>query len=164
MKSGTKLPPLVLPATDGTEVSLARLPGRSVVAIYPWTGRPGLPNPPGWDDIEGAHGSTPELQGFRDLHEAFAARTVRIFGLSGQATGYQREMAARLDLAFPILSDADGRFAVALALPSFAAGDEKYLKRLTLLIKDGSVEHVFYPVRDPAGHAAEVLRCLQTQT
>src|SRR4029078_12139861 len=59
---GTILPNVNLPATNGGEVCLATHSGRSIVAIYPWTGRPGLPNPPDWDIIPGAHGSTPELQ------------------------------------------------------------------------------------------------------
>ena len=152
-----QLPPITLPATDGADICLTSLTGWSVVAVYPWTGGPGQPNPPGWDNIQGAHGSTPELEGFRDLAELFAARGIRIFGLSSQTTDYQREMAARLRLPFPILSDAQGQFAAALALPSFPAGDQSYLKRRTLLIEGGRIEHVFYPIADPAGHAAEVL-------
>src|SRR5262249_16044962 len=98
------------------------LPVRSVVAIYPWTGRPGHPNPPNWDIIPGAHGSTPELEGFPDLFDEFAKRGIAIYGLSNQTTEYQREMAERLGLPFPILSDTEGRFAAALALPTFATG------------------------------------------
>ncbi|MCJ7598048.1 MAG: peroxiredoxin [Methyloceanibacter sp.] len=155
-----QLPPLTLPATDGADICLTSLTGWSVVAIYPWTGRPGQPNPPGWDNIQGAHGSTPELEGFRDLAELFAARGIGIFGLSGQTTDYQREMAARLRLPFPILSDAGGLFAEALAFP---AGDQSYLKRRTLLIEGGRIEHVFYPIADPARHAAEVLNFVIAQ-
>ena len=85
-KLGTALPRIALPATTGEEICLAEMPGRSVLIVYPWTGRPGHPNPPNWDDIEGAHGSTPELEGFRDLSPDFAALKVGLFGLSGQAT------------------------------------------------------------------------------
>jgi peroxiredoxin len=158
LKPGMALPRIALPATAGWEVCLAELPGRSVLIVYPWTGRPGHPNPPNWDDIEGAHGSTPELEGFRDLSPDFAALDVGLFGLSGQATDWQREMAMRLRLPFPILSDADGRLAHALALPSFATGGESYLKRLTLIVSSGLIEAVFFPVPDPASHADDVLR------
>jgi peroxiredoxin len=68
---------------------------------------------------------------------------------------------SRLALPFPILSDAAGRLAAALGLPSFTAGGDVYLKRVTLQVKDGQVERAFYPVPDPAGHAAEVLRALK---
>ena len=81
-----------------------------------------------------------------------------MFGLIGQATDWQREMALRLRLPFPILSDAEGRLARAVALPSFATGGESYLKRLTLILSSGTIEHLFHPVPDPASHAGEVLR------
>jgi peroxiredoxin len=160
LKPGLKLPLFALPSTGGSDVCLARLPGRSVIAVYPWTGRPGHPNPPNWDDIPGAHGSTPELEGFRDCFEDFAKRGVAIFGLSRQTTDYQREMARRLRLPFLVLSDADGALAAALCLPSFATGGETYLRRLTLVVMDGMIESVFYPVPDPVGHAADVLKRL----
>jgi peroxiredoxin len=158
LKPGMALSRVPLPATTGADICLAELRGRSVLIVYPWTGRPGHPNPPNWDDIEGAHGSTPELEGFRDLNAEFAALDVALFGLSNQATDWQREMAIRLRLPFPILSDAEGRFGSALALPSFATGGESYLKRLTLIVSSGTIEAVFYPVPDPASHAGDVLR------
>jgi peroxiredoxin len=157
LKPGTIVPSLPLPATDGSNIDLAALAGRSLLVVYPWTGRPGRPNPPDWDDIPGAHGSTPELESFRDHAARFAALGVRLLGLSRQTTEYQRELVARLALPFPILSDADGGFAAGLQLPNFTTGGETYLKRLTLLIADGHIDRVFYPVPDPAGHAAIVL-------
>ena len=163
-KQGTRLPSVSLPATDGSDVDLVRVAGRSLVMVYPWTGRPGRPNPPNWDDIQGAHGSTPELEGFRDRHADFLTLGIRLFGLSRQTTDYQRELVARLALPFPILSDAEGRFTVALRLPSFTTGGETYLKRLTLAVMDGQIERVFYPVADPAGHAAEVLSWLSRKS
>ncbi len=159
---GMMLPSIALPATDGTIVALAEPRGKSIVAVYPWTGRPGQPNPPDWDLIPGAHGSTPELEGFRDRHADFARRDIRFFGLSRQDTDYQRELVARLALPFPILSDTDGTFGAALRLPTFTTGGVIYLKRLTLLIAEGRIETVFYPVIDPAGHAAEVLRQVES--
>ncbi len=157
---GATLPAIPLSATDGTIVTLAELAGRSVVIVYPWTGRPGMANPPNWDDIPGAHGSTPELEGFRDRHADFLRLGVKLFGLSRQTTEYQRELVARLRLPFPILSDADGHFGSAMRLPSFTTGGETYLKRLTLAIRDGKIDKVLGPVTDPAGHAVEVLRGL----
>ena len=163
LEPGMELPAVILPAADGSDVCLAELPGRSVIVVYPWTGRPGHPNPPDWDLIPGAHGSTPEIEGFRDLSPSFADGGARIFGLSRQTTAYQSEMAARLGVPFPILSDAEGRFTATLSLPSFATGGETYLKRLTLLIAGGRIERVFYPVSEPALHASEVLLWLQQQ-
>jgi peroxiredoxin len=161
LKPGASVPSVALLATDGNEVDLATLSGRSLLIVYPWTGRPGFPNPPDWDVIPGAHGSTPELEGFRDCADAFASLSLRLLGLSRQTTDYQSELVDRLALPFPILSDAEGRFSTALDLPSFTTGGESYLKRLTLLTENGRIDTVFYPVRDPAGHAREVLLSLQ---
>ncbi len=147
---------MTLSATDGPDICLADLRGRVVLFVYPWTGRPGQPNPPRWDHIPGAHGSTPEIEGFGDRAGAFAALGVALYGLSGQTTDYQREMATRLKVPFPILSDAGGHAARALGLPTFETGNEIYLERLTLVIADGCIEHLFYPVPDPTGHAHAV--------
>jgi peroxiredoxin len=161
LRPGVAVPRVTLPATMGPDVCLAGHPGRSVLFVYPWTGRPGLPNPPDWDEIPGAHGSTPEIEGFRDRAADFSRVPVSLFGLSRQTPDYQREMVTRLNVPFPILSDGEGRFSAALALPSFATGGENYLKRLTLIIEEGRIESVFYPVVEPATHASDVLRWLR---
>ena len=64
---------LALMSSDGRAIDLARLTGRTVVVVYPWTGGAGLSNPPSWDEIPGAHGSTPQLQGFARLHRGFGS-------------------------------------------------------------------------------------------
>ncbi|HYD15827.1 MAG TPA: peroxiredoxin, partial [Hyphomicrobium sp.] len=128
--------------------------------IYPWTGRPGLPNPPHWDDIKGAHGSTPEAEGFRDAYESFGSAGLDVLGLSGQTAADQQEFAARMRLSFPILSDNAGALRQALRLPTFETGGVTYLKRLTLIVHDGQVERVIYPVHPPHTHARELLATL----
>ena len=156
LKRGRRMPDVALPTTAGTEVSFARLPGWAIVYCYPWTGRPGFPDPPGWDDIPGAHGSTPQTQGFRDLYAGFRQVDTEVFGLSTQATEYQRELAERLQVPFQIVSDAQFALQRALALPTFATSGVTYLKRLTLAVRDGRIERVYYPVPSPAAHAREV--------
>jgi peroxiredoxin len=154
---GLRMPDLAMPTTAAENVSFAGLPGRAVLFCYPWTGRPGLPNPPGWDEIPGAHGSSPEAEGFRDLLTAFADLGIAVFGLSTQATDYQRELASRLRLGYPLVSDHGFALAHALRLPTFETVGERYLKRLTLALSDGAIESVFYPVHPPDAHAREVL-------
>jgi peroxiredoxin len=156
LKRGRRLPDIELPTTAGRSVSFAQLPGRVVVYCYPWTGRPGLANPPGWDEIPGAHGSTPQAEGFRDLHAGFQQVGAVVFGLSTQSTSYQQEMVDRLGLPFEIVSDEAFAFQQALALPLFETGGVRYLKRLTLAVRDGLIERVYYPVHMPAAHAREV--------
>ena len=160
---GLRAPDLSLPSTLGSDINVAQLNGTAVLFVYPWTGRPGLPNPPNWDDIPGAHGSTPEAEGFRDLASEFGALDVRLFGVSGQDTEHQREFATRAALPFALLSDAQGAFAASLRLPRFETGGVDYLKRLTLVIRDGEIVRAFYPVHPPPTHAAEVLGFLKAR-
>lgn len=156
LKRGMRLPDLALPTTGGRNVSFASLPGMTILYCYPWTGRPGLPNPPRWDDIPGAHGSTPEAEGFRDLHSGFRQVEAAVFGLSTQSTHYQLELARRLDLPFELVSDEHFALQRALALPTFETGGVVYLRRLTLAIRDGRIERVYYPISHPAAHPREV--------
>jgi peroxiredoxin len=162
--SGLALPPFELPASDGSLVRLDRLPGRVVVYAYPRTGVPGEdPLVPDWDAIPGARGCTPESCAFRDHYrELQATGATLVFGLSTQDTAYQREAAERLHLPFALLSDADLELTKALRLPTFEAAGQTLLKRFTLVISDGVIEHVFYPVFPPDGHAAEVLEWLRS--
>jgi peroxiredoxin len=160
--TGTKLPDIALPATDGTQVSLAKLEGRSVVYIYPRTGRPGQPLPTGWNGIPGARGCTPQSCSFRD-HFAELKRlgVAQLFGLSTQTREYQREAAERLHLPFAILSDADFRLTNALVLPTFEVDGMRLIKRMAWVIDDGVIVHVFYPVFPPDQSAAEVVAWVQ---
>jgi peroxiredoxin len=151
------MPDITLPATDGSDVNFSGLEGWTILFIYPWTGRPGIDNPPGWDDIPGAHGSTPEAEGFRNLYRAFEQLRARVFGLSNQTTDWQRELATRIGLPFPLVSDAEGHLQKALSLPTFETGGTIYLTRLTLALKDGRIARTFYPVHPPDAHPREVL-------
>ena len=158
---GQEVPRVALPATDGRVVELAALPGRTVVYAYPRTGRPGEPSlVADWDLIPGARGCTPESCGFRDHHQELAAAGAGVYGLSTQGTEYQREMSSRLGLPFAVLSDAALALTRTLGLPTLVVAGETLLKRLTLILRDGTIEHVFYPVFPPDSHAEEVLAWL----
>lgn len=154
---GLAMPDIALPSTAGGSVTLAQLPGWAIVFVYPWSGRPGVENPPGWDDIPGAHGSTPEAEGFRNLHRAFVEHGAAVLGLSGQDTAWQRELITRLNLPYAILSDEDFSFQRALRLPTFETGGVTYLARLTLAIRDGRLVRAFYPVHPPNVHPRALL-------
>ncbi len=159
---GAKLPDIALPATDGAAYSPATLPGRTVLYIYPRTGVPGVELPPGWDDIPGARGCTPQSCGFRDHFATLKGLGVaHLFGMSTQDTPYQREAAERLRLPFPLLSDAELRFTRALDLPTFSVAGMTLLKRMALVVDDGVVAKVFYPVFPPDRNAAEVVAWLR---
>lgn len=156
--AGMALPRVALRSTAGRDVDLSQLAGRTVVYCYPLTGRPGVALPTGWNDIPGARGCTPESCGFRDHYRELAERgATAVFGFSTQDTDYQREAAERLHLPFELLSDSDHKFVNALKLPTFEVDGMTLVKRLTLIIRDGAIEYVFYPVFPPDGHAGEVL-------
>lgn len=160
---GVKVPHLELRGTKGAAVRLDMLgAGRTVVYVYPLTSRPGTAPPADWDVIPGARGCTPEACSFRDHYQdLLAAGASGVFGLSSQDTEYQREAADRLHLPFEMLSDPTRRLVRELDLPTFETGGLTLYERLTLIIRDGTIEHVFYPVFPPADHAEQVLTWLR---
>lgn len=161
---GQSLPDITLPTSDGGAVSLRTLgEGRTVIYLYPLTGRPGVDLPEGWDAIPGARGCSTEACDFRDHHsELLAAGAGRVFGLSSQDTDYQNEVVERLRLPFPMISDAGLQLADALSLPTFSApGHDRLYSRLTLIIRDDDIEHAFYPIFPPNTHAQQVLTWLR---
>ncbi len=158
---GLRVPSVSLAATDGGTVDLSALPGRLVVYAYPRTGEPGAASPDGWDSIPGARGCTPQSCAFRDhFAEVKALGVDELFGLSTQDPAYQREAAERLHLPFSLLSDADLALTRAMRLPIFQAGGMTLLKRFTLVIDNGVITHVIYPVFPPDRNAEEVIEWL----
>lgn len=160
---GTTVPSVPLSATDGTTVDLSALSGWTVVYCYPKTGRPDENvTPDSWEEIPGARGCTPEACGFRDHYQELRERGIsEAFGLSLQSTDYQREARNRLELPFELLSDSRLELTDRLRLPSFTVADERFLKRLTLVLSNGRIKHIFYPVFPPDEHAEEVIRWLE---
>jgi peroxiredoxin len=156
------LPAVALQATNGSVIQIASLSGRTVIYIYPMTGQPGQALPDGWDDIPGARGCTPQSCAFRDHNSALlAAGADRVFGLSTQDTAYQREAAERLHLPFALLSDSSFQLTDALGLPAFEAAGTRLLKRMALVVDNGRITKVFYPMFPPDRNAADVLAWLE---
>jgi peroxiredoxin len=161
--TGMRIASVPLPATDGTTVDLSSVRGLTVVYVYPRTGVPGVPNPDGWDLIPGARGCSPQSCSFRDHSaELKALGVVHLYGLSTQDTTYQREAAERLHLPFALLSDEHLWLAAAVGLPTFETAGLTLLKRVTLVIRDGVITHVFYPVFPPDRSATDVVDWLKT--
>ena len=147
---GMVVPGIALPSTSGGMVRLDQLGDeRAIVYAYPRTGEPDRDPPPGWDAIPGARGCTPQSCGFRDHHDEIRRLGARVFGLSAQTTAYQRELVERLHLPFEILSDEGLALTRALRLPTFEVQGMILIRRLTLVIRGGRIEKVFYPVFPP---------------
>ncbi|MFI6743639.1 peroxiredoxin [Nonomuraea sp. NPDC050451] len=125
--------------------------------------RPPGHRPARWLGLDpGARGCTPEACAFRDHYQdLLAAGAAGVFGLSSQDTDYQREVVERLHLPFQMLSDPARSLGQALDLPTFEAGGRTLYKRLTLIIRDDAIEHVFYPIFPPNEHAGQVLTWLR---
>src|SRR3978361_286965 len=156
---GMAIPRLSLVATDDSSVTLSALPGRTVVFAYPRTGEPGkISLVDDWDMIPGARGCTPQTCAFRDLYaELKSAGANHVFGLSTQSNAYQTEMASRLHLPFPVLSDEQLELIHALVLPTMEVADLTMIRRIALIIDDARITHVFYPVFPPHRNAGDVL-------
>ena len=158
---GMVLPTLELRATSGRMVDLSKIHGRTVVYIYPRTGRPDQEPPDGWNEIPGARGCTPQSCSFRDHKIELERLGAQIFGLSTQDSAYQLEAVERLHLPFELLSDQNLALAKALNLPTFSADGLLLIKRVTLVLKDGKVEKVCYPVFPPDRNAEKVISWLR---
>ncbi len=160
--AGMRLPSVQLPSTFSETVDLSKLKGTSVVYCYPMTGRPDRALPENWDAIPGARGCTPQSCAFRDRHDEIQNLGARVFGLSTQNTEYQREATERLHLPHELLSDEGLAFTKALNLPTLEVEGMRLIKRLTLVIWNGIIEKVFYPVFPPDANAAEVAAWLRS--
>ncbi len=156
---GLRVPPLSLTASDGRVMTLDNMAdGRWIIFVYPTTGVPGEDMPLGWDEIPGARGCTPEACGFRDnIGNLRQAGVQEVFELSVQESSYQQELVRRLHLPYALLSDPTRALGAALTLPTFEVAGSTYYKRLTLVLRGDTIEHVFFPIFPPHEHAARVL-------
>jgi peroxiredoxin len=150
-----------LPSSRGGRIDLSGLRNLLVAYVYPRTGKPGEPLVPGWDDIPGARGCTPQSCAYRDSLAEFKALGATVIGISAQSPEEQREFADREHIPFPLLSDDSLQLASSLRLPTFEAGEMTLYKRLTFVAEGGRIVKVFYPVFPPDRDAAEVLTWLR---
>lgn len=160
--TGMAIPRITLPSTSGGPLELGKIVERTVIYAYPRTGVPDEPTfYEGWEAIPGARGCTPESCAFRDHHAELKSAGAEVYGLSTQDTAFQRDAVKRMHLPFAILSDDRLELTHALNLPTFEVNGLTLHKRFTLVLRDGKIEHVFYPVFPPDGHAEDVLAWLK---
>lgn len=158
---GARVPPVELPSASGSTVRIDQVGDPAVLFVFPMIAKPTEPLPSEWDLTPGARGCTPEACGFRSRWSRFVELGVAVVGISAQPAERQREAKARLHLPFELLSDADGKLRRALSLPTFELHGTRYLKRLTLVVRDGTVARLYYPVFPPDRHPAAVLDDLE---
>lgn len=158
---GMRVPSVSLISSSGNKINIGSIEGLLVVYFYPLIGRPDSPPMLGWNEIPGARGCTPQSCAFRDFYSEFNEIGASIYGVSSQAHSEQVEALNRLHLPFPLISDSSFELAEALNLPTFTYNSLKLIKRLTLIIKDGVISKVFYPVFPPNENAANVIAWLK---
>jgi peroxiredoxin len=156
---GLELPSLVLESSQGP----VDVRDFEVIYVYPRSGRPGVPLLPGWDEIPGARGCTPQSCAFRDHAAELRALGARVAGLSAQTLDDQREFAARNRMPFPVIADPELRLGEALRLPTFETSGLTLYKRLALVAEGSRIVKVFYPVFPPDRNAADVIELLQSR-
>ena len=157
---GRRMPNVELEATSGSPVNPSRILGPAVIFCYPFTGRPGYDNPPNWDHIPGAHGSTPQALAYSEAYGHFRRLGVKLFGLSMLSTEWQQDFVSRNNLSFRLLSDFERGFQSRLGLPMFETAGELYLQRITFILHDGVISSVRFPIPEPERDAEEVLAAL----
>ena len=153
-----KMPKVALQSTSDREIDLQKQAlTPTILFFYPRTGEPDKPAPADWDLIPGARGCTPQSCGFRDLYSAFKNAGYEVFGVSSQDTDYQKEFVARNHIPFEILSDVDFKLTYTFKLPTFEYNGMRLIKRMALVLNEGKIVKVFYPVFPPNKNAETVL-------
>jgi peroxiredoxin len=161
---GQKLPDVDLQSSGGSFVNPAKVAGRAVYFVYPYTGKAGHPDPENWDHIAGAHGSTPQAIAYAKAMDEFVALNANVFGVSLLSPEWQADFSKLHNLPYSLLSDLEGTFSKQLALPRFVTGGREYLSRISLIVNDGIITNVRFPVSPPQDDAKACLDILRSQT
>jgi len=125
LAAGDRAPDFVAPNQDGTPFRLSSLKGSPVVLyFYPKADTPGC---------------TIESKGFRDVHAEFAAKNVKIVGVSVDDCPAQKAFMQKYGLPFPLIADSAKQVATAYGV----LGPRGTARRVTFLIDaDGKVVEV----------------------
>ena len=149
IEEGRKAPEFALPSSEGGEVRLKDLKGRTVVLyFYPKDDTPGC---------------TREACAFRDSQAALKKKGVVVLGVSGDSLASHDKFKAKYKLNFPLLSDPDKAVA-----KKYGAWGEKVLYgrktvgmiRSTFVIDGGGVVRKVFPRVKVDGHAEQVLEAV----
>ena len=161
---GTDVPPIILHTTEERAINLREISfDPTVIFFYPRTGTLTDPTADGWDLIPGARGCTPHSCGFRDLYSDFRNLGYNVFGASTQDTGYQQEFVERNHIPFEILSDEEFILTDTLELPTFEFNSQRLIKRMAMILNNGKIVKVFYPVFPPDKNAEVVFEWIKNQ-
>ena len=155
------VPPVLLTGISGKSTDLSSIEGTGVIFFYPMNGRPDSSPMIGWNDIPGARGCTPQVCSIRDKYATFEALNVKVFGVSSQTLTDQKEASIRLLLPFELLNDTQLKLTKAMNLPTFNYESSTYIKRITLIMIDGVIKKIFYPVFPPDKNILDVIKWIE---
>ena len=152
-----RIPSVLLKGVSGDTVNIGEVQGKFVLFSYPMNGQPDALPGPDWSEIPGARGCTPQSCSYRDQHGDFLRSGCKVFGISSQPIEEQKEAFKRLHLPFELLNDSKLALTRAMNLPTFEYQSSEYIKRITLIVTDGLIQKVFYPVFPPDGNVHDVI-------
>jgi peroxiredoxin Q/BCP len=137
----SQIPDLLGRDQDGNTQRLRAYLGRPLlVYFYPKDGTPGC---------------TKEACAFRDVWKKFEAEGIQIVGVSRDDTSSHAKFAKEHRIPFPLIADADARWAGAFGVPLRDNG--KFSRVSFLFDRSGKLSHLYENV-DPGVHAEEVLK------
>lgn len=153
------LPALELEWMPGERLDISALGGTPlVIYCHPGAEAGALP---GEAEEESLEAETAECRGFAEHCLDFGSMHHRVVGVSSQSARSLLSLASQEALPHVVLSDDRLELAEEMGLPTFEVDGVCRYERLTLIVRDGRVEKVFYPVPDPVTHAAEVAQWLR---
>ena len=149
---GQPAPDFTLPSSTGGEISLSEYRGSKSVVLYFYPK----------DDTPGC---TKEACSFRDSTAEFEKLGAQVLGVSRDSLGSHEKFAAKYQLAFPLLSDANGKVTEAYGVwaeKNMYGKKTMGIVRTTVIIgKDGVIRKI-YPKVKVDGHSGEVLDLLKS--
>ena len=158
----SRIPNISLPNQDGNELKLNRNDTfRIILYCYPMTGSPKKKLPKNWNEIPGARGCTPQNCSIRNFNDELLSLNAIPIGVTTQTIEEIKEMTFRLKILHDILSDQNHKFIKILNLPTFQVEKKTYIKRITMIIENSIIKHVFYPVFPPDLHVKEIIKWLE---
>jgi peroxiredoxin len=153
---GVEIPSLVLDDCMRSSLDLAMFARACPIVLYLFPGCSGSPE--GEEQV--AVMDVVQHRAFRDLLPEFEARGSTPIGVSSQPEQDQRYASHANRLAHRLLCDPELRLAHALELPTFSCDGADWYQRLTLVVDEGCIVKVFYPIASAWNSAAQVLAWL----
>ncbi len=152
-----QFPSLKMETCLGNIIDISTKKGVTVIFFYPMTGGPQTPPMSGWNELPGARGCTPQTCSYRDNHSTLVDLNITTYGASSQPLEEQKEAYIRLNLPYELLNDSSFALTTKLNLPTFEHQGLELIKRLTIIIIDGQIKKVFYPVFPPNKNVKDVI-------